>query len=93
LRKTGLDLDEVNYAKAGLDEQTVKDLVKRAGSVSVLLNSRHATAKEKGWVDTPPDAATFAKAVVKEVNLLRRPLLVVGNKLVIGFNKVAYAKL
>ncbi|NVB77750.1 MAG: hypothetical protein HOV81_05090 [Kofleriaceae bacterium] len=93
MRKTGLDLTEINYAKTGLDEETVKTLVAGAGSVAAVLNTRHAIAKEKGWVDNPPDAATFAKAVAKEPNLLRRPILVVGKKFIVGFDKAAYSKL
>jgi arsenate reductase-like glutaredoxin family protein len=79
--------------KKGIDEATVKDLVTRAGSVGAILNTRHALAKEKGWVKDPPDAATFAKAVVKDVNLLRRPILIAGKKFIVGFDKDAYAKL
>ena len=56
-----------------------------------MLNTRHAIAKEKGWVDKPPDAATFAKAVAKEPNLLRRPILIDGKKVIVGFDKAAYA--
>jgi arsenate reductase-like glutaredoxin family protein len=93
LRNAGHELTEVNYAKTALDEATVKDLVERAGGVAAVLNTRHAIAKEKGWVASPPDSATFAKAVVKEPNLLRRPILVVGKKLIVGFDKAAYAKL
>ena len=93
MRNAGHELTEVNYAKTALDEDTVKDLVSRAGSVTAVLNTRHAIAKEKGWVANPPDAATFAKAVVKEPNLLRRPILVAGKKLIVGFDKAAYAKL
>lgn len=93
MRKAGHELTEVNIAKDPLDEATVKDLVAKAGSVAALLNTRHAVAKAKGWAEKPPDAATFAKAAVKEVNLLRRPLLVVGKKLIVGFDKAAYAKL
>jgi arsenate reductase-like glutaredoxin family protein len=93
LRKAGHELEEINLAKAPLTEAMVKDLVTRAGSVAAVLNTRHAIAKAKGWADKPPDAAAFAKAAVKDVNLLRRPLLVVGRKLVIGFDKAAYAKL
>jgi arsenate reductase-like glutaredoxin family protein len=37
--------------------------------------------------------ATFAKAVVKEVNLLRRPILLVGKRAIVGFDEAAYAKL
>lgn len=93
MRKTGLELEEINYAKTGLPEATVRSIVERAGSVAAVLNTRHAIAKEKGWVDSPPDATTFAKAVAKEPNLLRRPILVVGKKLIVGFDKAAYAKL
>ncbi len=93
MRKAGHELTEINYAKSALDEVTVKDLVAKAGSVAAILNTRHAIAKDKGWVETPPDAATFAKAVVKEPNLLRRPIVVAGKKLIVGFDKAAYAKL
>jgi arsenate reductase-like glutaredoxin family protein len=93
LRKAGHELTEINFAKASLDEATVKDLVARAGSVAAVLNTRHAIAKDKGWAARPPDAATFAKAVAKEPNLLRRPILVAGKQLIVGFDKAAYAKL
>ncbi len=93
MRKTGLDLTEINYAKTGLAEATVKQLVDAAGSVAAVLNTRHAIAKEKGWVANPPDAATFAKAVANEPNLLRRPILLVGKKVIVGFDKEAYGRL
>lgn len=92
MRKAGHELSELD-TKKGIDEATVKDLVAKAGSVAAILNTRHALAKEKGWVESPPDAATFAKAVVKDVNLLRRPILVAGKKFIVGFDKAAYAKL
>ena len=93
MRNAGQQLEEINYAKAGLDEATVLDLVARAGSVAALLNTRHAIAKERGWVDKPPSAAEFARAVVGDVNLLRRPILVIGKRVIVGFDKAAYAKL
>jgi arsenate reductase-like glutaredoxin family protein len=94
LRKVaGLELEEINYAKTGLDVDTVKALVTKAGGVKAVLNTRHAIAKENGWADNPPDADTFAKAVVKDVNLLRRPIVVAGKNLIVGFDKTAYSKL
>jgi arsenate reductase-like glutaredoxin family protein len=93
LRGAGYSMDEVNYTRTGLTEATVLDLVARAGSVAAVLNTRHATAKDRGWVAKPPSAAVFAKAVAADVNLLRRPILVVGNRVIVGFDKPAYAKL
>lgn len=93
MRKLPLDLTEIDYARKPLDAATVEDIVRRAGGVAAVLNTRHALAKEKGWVATPPPPAEFVKAVAKEPNLLRRPILVAGGKLIVGFDRDAYAKL
>jgi len=93
LRNAGVEFDDVNYAKAPLDEKTVKSIVDAAGSVAAVLNTRHAIAKEKGWAANPPDAGTFAKAVVKDVNLMKRPIYLAGKKIIVGFDKAAYGKL
>lgn len=91
MRDNGVEVEEIDYAKTGLSAATVEEIVKKAGSVLAVLNTRHATAKEKGWIENPPSAAVFAKAVSEEVNLLRRPILIDGDRVVIiGFDKPAY---
>lgn len=93
MRERKLDIEEIDYAKKGLTAATVEDIVAKAGSVAAVLNTRHAIAKEKGWVAKPPSAKDFAKAVEKDVNLLRLPILIDGATVIVGFDKVAYAKL
>ena len=93
MRNGGVTFDAVDYAKKPLDEATLRSIIKANGGVAGLVNTRHATAKEKGWVDTPPDADTFVKAYAKDVNVLRRPIYVAGKKVLVGFDKAAYAKL
>ncbi len=93
MRKQQVEAEEINYAKTGLSEATVKQLVAKAGGVAAVLNTRHAIAKEKGWVDKPPSVAEFAKAVVADVNLIRRPIYIDGDKVIVGFDKAAYGKL
>lgn len=88
-----VELEEVNYAKAGLTEATVRSIVAKAGSVAAVLNTRHATAKAKGWVESPPSAEVFAKAVVGDVNLLRRPIVIDGDRVIVGFDREAYKRL
>jgi arsenate reductase-like glutaredoxin family protein len=90
---TGLEVEEINYAKTGLTDATVRAIVEAAGSVAAVLNTRHATAKDKGWVDKPPSVAEFAKAVVAEPNLMRRPIVIHGKKVIVGFDPAAYKKL
>ena len=93
MRKRGVEMDEIDYAKKGLDEATVRAIVARAGSVAAVLNTRHATVKAKGWADKPPDVATFAKAVAAEPNVLKRPIVLAGDRAIIGFDETAYKKL
>jgi arsenate reductase-like glutaredoxin family protein len=93
LRNSTLEVEEINYAKTALSEATVKDIVAKVGSVAAVLNTRHATAKEKGWAASPPSVAVFAQAVAADVNLLRRPILIIGDRVIVGFDKPVYAKL
>jgi arsenate reductase-like glutaredoxin family protein len=93
LRELGVELEAVDYAKKPLDEATVRALVAKAGGVAAVLNTRHETAKAKGWKDKPPTVDVFAKAVAKEPNLLRRPILVAGARTIVGFDEAAYMQL
>jgi arsenate reductase-like glutaredoxin family protein len=93
LRDKQLEVDEINYAKVALTEAVVATIVAAAGSVAAVLNTRHQLAKANHWVAKPPSATAFAKAAVAEPNLLRRPILIDGKRVIIGFDRDAYAKL
>ena len=81
-----IDPDAVlhNYAKQPLARRDVEAILKAAPSVAAVLNTRHKTAKENGWKEKAPSKTAFLKAVLEEPNLLRRPILVRGSKLVVG---------
>jgi arsenate reductase-like glutaredoxin family protein len=93
----GVEVAEKNYAKLSLSVDEVRAIVRAAGSVAAVLNTRHAVAKAKGWVTAPPSEEDYARAVVGEPNLLRRPVLLVGEKgaatAIVGFDREAYARL
>jgi len=93
LRDAGVAFVDIDYAKAPLDATTVAAIVAAAGSVTAVLNTRHEIAKSRGWKTSPPAAAEFAAAVAKEPNLLRRPVLLDGKRIIIGFDREAYAQL
>jgi arsenate reductase-like glutaredoxin family protein len=96
LREKGFEAEEVNFAKGGLDAKTVRAIVAAAGGVARVLNTRHPLAKERGWVTAPPAVAEFADAVAADVNLLRRPILLHGKTVLVGYDKAnrdAWAKL
>ena len=93
LRDAGLEVEIIDYARKPLAADAVEAIVARAGSVAAVLNTRHETAKARGWADKPPTAAAFANAVAAEVNLLRRPILIDGKTIIIGFDRARYAQL
>jgi arsenate reductase-like glutaredoxin family protein len=93
LRELSVELQEINYAKTGLDEATVKAIVAKAGSVTAVMNARHEIAKAKGWAARPPSAAEFARAAAADANLLRRPIVIDGDRAIVGFDAKAYAAL
>ena len=93
MRELSIELQEVNFARTGLDEATVKAIVAKAGSVAAVLNTRHETAKAKGWAARPPSAAEFARAVAADVNLMKRPIVIAGDLAIVGFDQKASAAL
>lgn len=93
MRDKHVEVETVDYARKPLAEATVVAIVAAAGSVAAVLNTRHAEAKANGWVAKPPAVSVFAKAVVNEPNLLRRPILIDGKRAIIGFDREAYATL
>lgn len=93
LRDRDVEVEETNYAKGSLDPAVVEEIVAAAGSVDKVLNTRHAIAKAEGWAENPPSARDFALAVADEPNLLRRPILISGKKVIVGFDRDVYEKL
>ena len=88
MRETGAEVTERNYAKMPLTGDEVRAIVEIAG-VPAVLNTRHELAKANGWKERPPSADAFVAAVVAEPNLLRRPILVRGRRVVVGKDEAA----
>ncbi len=93
MRDAGLVMEEIDYAKVPLSVAAVAEIVAKAGSVAAVLNVQHATAKANNWKAVPPSAAVFAKAAAAEPNLLKRPIVIDGDRVIVGFNQTAYKTL
>jgi arsenate reductase-like glutaredoxin family protein len=83
------DIEQRDYAKKPLTEPEIVEIVGLVGSVATALNTRHAIAKERGWKESPPTVAAFAKAAAADNNLLRRPIVIRDGKAVVGFDEAA----
>lgn len=87
-----MELAERDYAKQPLTKAELEELID-ADNVGAFLNTRHEVFKTSGWKEKPPTKAQAIAAILKEANVLRRPLIVKGKHRVVGFDQEAYKKL
>jgi arsenate reductase-like glutaredoxin family protein len=84
------DLEERDYAKHPLREAELKALFDDAGQdPRDFLNPRSPAYKQMGFADKKLTALDTIKLMVRDANLIKRPLLVVGQSVVAGFDRDA----
>jgi arsenate reductase-like glutaredoxin family protein len=93
VRELDDNVDEHNYAKEPLKKKDVETILDAVGSIALVLNSRHAVAKERGWKEKPPSRAEFIRAALADANVLRRPIVVHGDRAVVGNDTAAVREL
>lgn len=81
------DLDKQRLTEVELD-QLIGDR-----DYKEFLNSRNELFRKRKMKDNPPSRAEAIKLMAKEPNLIRRPLLIRGNRIILGFDEEAYRKL
>lgn len=86
----GVEVEERNFNKEALTEAELTELIEVAGGVAAVISPRNAAVKEKGWANDPPDTATFVAAAAADNKMIRRPILVVGNKVVVGNDEAGF---
>ena len=86
-------LEERNFSKAPLTRPEIERVLNLAGSVGAALNGYNKTVRANGWKAAPPARADYIEAVLGDNNLIRRPMLIVGETVVIGRNEEAYQEL
>jgi arsenate reductase-like glutaredoxin family protein len=81
------DLDKERLTEAELDE-LIGDRDHRE-----FLNTRNELYRTRNMKEHPPSRAEAIKLMAKEPNLIRRPLVLQGSQIVLGFDEQAYRKL
>ena len=81
------DLDEERLTEAELDEligeRDHKD----------FLNTRNELYRTRKMKEHPPSRTEAIKLMAKEPNLIRRPMVLQGSQMVLGFDEEAFRKL
>jgi arsenate reductase-like glutaredoxin family protein len=58
-----------------------------------FLNTRNALYREREMKLHPPDRTEAIALMVQEPNLIRRPILIAGDRMALGFDEAAFREL
>jgi arsenate reductase-like glutaredoxin family protein len=92
LLRNGATLVERDLGKEPLGEAELRDLFVDRDPRD-FLNSRNELYRRMKMADKPPSPAETIRLMAANPNLIRRPLVVRGRKLVAGFDELALARL
>jgi arsenate reductase-like glutaredoxin family protein len=87
LRETGADFEEIDLNR-GL---SIAELEKLIGSRDYrdFLNTRNELYRERGMKQNPPPRAEALKLMSENPNLIKRPILVKGREVILGYDEDA----
>jgi arsenate reductase-like glutaredoxin family protein len=88
LLQKGLEITERDFFKDTLSEAEVRDLAAVAGTENIFAR-RSPSLKKMGLADRELSDDEMVKLMLQEPKLVRRPLLKVGDKLMVGGGNAA----
>lgn len=92
LQELKLDFTARDLDKERLSESELDQLI-GARDYKGFLNAKNELYRMRNMAEHPPTRAEALKLMAKEPNLIRRPLLISGSQIIVGFDEVAYRKL
>jgi arsenate reductase-like glutaredoxin family protein len=84
-----LGFDSRDLDKQPLSESELETLIGNRDHKQ-FLNTRNDVYRERKMDERPPTRAEAIKLMSQTPNLIRRPLLVRGSQIIIGFDEAAY---
>jgi arsenate reductase (glutaredoxin) len=92
LLELGAELESRDLDKQRLIESELEELIGER-DYKEFLNMRNELYRTRNMKDHPPSRAEAIKLMAKEPNLIRRPVVLRGWQMVLGFDEEAYRKL
>jgi arsenate reductase len=88
----GAELESRDLDKERLSEAELDELIGERDHKE-FLNTRNEMYRTRNMKERPPSRAEAIKLMAKEPNLIRRPVVLQGSQMVLGFDEDAYRKL
>jgi arsenate reductase (glutaredoxin) len=92
LERRGFELHFRNLDKERLSSAELEKLIDRRDHTD-FLNPRNELYRRKNMKENPPSRAEAIRMMVREPNLIRRPVIVAGGRVVVGFDENGIAHL
>jgi len=92
MEKRGFQLYFRDLAKERLSSAELEKLIGKR-DYTEFLNSRNELFRRKRMKENPPSRKEAIQMMAKEPNLIRRPVVVAGGRVVIGFDQEGIARL
>src|SRR5579862_2457143 len=88
----GIPLD---FRDLGKERLTVDELEQLIGGRDhkEFLNTRNELYRQRNMKENPPSRSEAIRMMAKEPNLIRRPVIVAGGRVVLGFDEEGIARL
>ena len=87
-----VEFEEREYGRNPFTEKELREII-GADPIEPFLNTRTPLYREKNMKQKPPSKDQAIKLMVKEPNLLRRPVIIKGKTKLTGFNEAEVNKL
>ncbi len=88
----GAELESRDLGKESLTEAELEELIGRR-DYQDFLNPRNEFYRARNMKENPPSRMEALKLMAKEPNLIRRPVVIRGSQMVLGYDEEAYRKL
>jgi arsenate reductase len=92
LLELGAELESRDLDKERLTEAELEELI-GSRDYREFLNPRNELYRTRNMKEHPPSRAEAIKLLAKEPNLIRRPIVIRGAQMILGFDEEAYRKL
>jgi Spx/MgsR family transcriptional regulator len=92
LQEMKIDFVSRDLDKEKLSEGELEKLIGKR-EYKDFLNTRNELFRERNMKEKPPTRAEAIKLMAKAPNLIRRPILLYGDQILLGFDENAYRKL
>lgn len=87
-----VDFEEREYGKNPLTEKELREII-GDGPIENFLNTRTPLYRERNMKQKPPSKEEAIKLMLKDPNLLKRPVIIKGKRKLTGFNEAEVREL